>query len=407
VHVTRARLIALLIFAFGTSAMALPATASAAFDDTSTTVSCSPASVATGAPTTCKATVSDTTTPSSTPTGTVNFSASPGSGQFDSCTLNASGVCQVNFTPGAGGDYTVSAAYSGDTNFQPSSDTTSVTAVDPTTLTLSCSPSTVSINSSTRCTADLTDPNGGPAPAGKLTFGSAPSGSFGPVSCQSGTSSAACQVSFTPGTPGHYTVTADYSGDTHHAKASASTGVTATTTPAGGGPGSHGGGGGGGNGTVTINVSPGSPPPGTATVAPRGTVSKRHVARLLLTCKGGAGSRCIGTLVLTTQIKVKVKVPIVSRGKRHSHGKKHRRRFKIEKQTKTILVGLAGYNLAAGSTQAMLLKVKKGALKTLAHHRRLKTLAATASGSRTVTLSGPKPKKKHHKKKHHHKKHHK
>jgi hypothetical protein len=405
---TRARLITLVILAMGTGGLALPAAAWAA-DNTSTAVSCSPASVTTGAQTTCTATVSDTTA-ANTPTGTVDFSASPG-GSINSCTLSAAGSCGVHFKPAAGGDYTVSAAYAGTSSFQPSTGTTSLTAVDPTTLSVSCSPSTVPLNSPTQCTASLTDPDGGPPPAGAVSFGFSPStGKLSPAPpCQSIPGSATCQLTFTPFAAGGYTVTADYdpcpssgSGgcDTHHAASSASTHVTSTTTPAGGGPGSHGGGSGG----VTIPVTSGPPAPGTVSIGPRAKVSKRHFARVQLSCAGGSGSTCNGTLVLTTQIKVKVKVVVVSRKRPKKHHGKHKSKpktkFKTEK--KTILVGMVNYSLAAGSSKALSIKLKKGGVKALGRHRRLRVSAAAGSAARTVTLIGPKHKKKHHKKKHHH-----
>lgn len=406
----RVRLITVLIVVLGTGALSLPATASAS-DNTATAVSCSPSTVTTGGQTACKATVSDTTASANTPTGTVDFSASPG-GSIGSCTLDATRSCHVNFTPTAGGDYTVSASYEGTGSFQPSSGTTSVTAVDPTTLTVSCSPSTVPLNSPTECTATLTDPKGGPPPIGAVTFGSSPTaGNFGPPACQSAPGSATCRVTFTPSTAGGYTVTAAYdpcpsSGiggcDTHHAKSSASTRITATRTPAGGGPGSHGG----GSGSLTIPVTNGPPPPGTVKIAPRAKVSKRHFARLQLSCLGGAGSSCTGTVVLTTQIKVKVKVKVlvVSRkGSKKHHGKhKTKTKTKLKTEKKTILVGMVNYGFRAGTSSVLSIKLKKAGVKALGRHRRLRVSAAAGSAARTVTLLGPKHKKKHHKKKHRH-----
>ncbi len=101
---------------------------------TATTVECNPASVATGVPSTCTATVSDTNAGTvSTPTGTVGFSSN-GAGSFSpatSCTLAASGTtgvasCSVTYTPSATGTQTITGAYGGDTTHASSTNGTSL-----------------------------------------------------------------------------------------------------------------------------------------------------------------------------------------------------------------------------------------------------------------------------------------
>jgi hypothetical protein len=111
-------------------------------DPTSTSVACSPGTVAVGKPSTCTATVTDTAgSGQTTPTGTVTFgSGGPGSFTGSPCTLaqTSPGVasCQVTYTPGASGTPTradtITATYSGDSAHMSSSGTTAVT-VRPTT----------------------------------------------------------------------------------------------------------------------------------------------------------------------------------------------------------------------------------------------------------------------------------
>jgi hypothetical protein len=378
--------------------------AALATDSTSTTISCAPSSVTTGSATTCTATVTYTGTnsPAPTPTGSVNFTASPNTVSPSSpvnCPLTAASgsgdqnQCSVNLTPSAGGDYQISAAYASDGGLQASNSSAfTVTSVDPTSTSLTCSPSTVPINSETECTAVLSDPFGGPTPTGTLTFSSSPNtGTFGPVGCDpSGAGSATCHVTFTPSVAGTYTVNAAYGGDTHHAASAGSSSVTGTTAPAGGGPGSHTG----GSATLTIQVTSGPPPPATLTIARRAQVSLQHVAALLLSCAGSPDTSCNGTLFLTTTVKVKVKFVT-------GHGKRRHRKTRIE--PKAVLVGSVNYSLAEGTTHRFKLRISKAGVKAFGHKSRLKTTAQAAGAViGTVALIGPKH-KKHHKKKHHHK----
>jgi hypothetical protein len=107
---------------------------------TSTSVTCSPGTVAVGQATTCTATVTDTAGGSqTTPTGMVTF-ASSGSGSFSAspCTLTGSGAsasCSVTYTLGASGTPsrtdTITATYGGNSTHGGSSGSTTVT-VQPT-----------------------------------------------------------------------------------------------------------------------------------------------------------------------------------------------------------------------------------------------------------------------------------
>jgi hypothetical protein len=395
-------------------------------DQTTTAVSCAPASVATGAASTCKATVTDTaTTPASTPAGTIIFTPSPNTGALSGggiCNLVGSGAtasCQVTFAPSSGGSYTIKAAYGGDGNHSGSSNTGTVSAVDPTATTLSCSPTTVQISTSTNCTAVLIDAHSKQPPIGEIDFTSLPAtGSYGtPSSCawtpdpNGPGGSATCQITFTPANPGAYTLTAQYVGDDTHSASQGTSKIAATTTPQNGGPGTHGG---GSTKSVTIGTASGPPPPGTVTVARRAKVVHKH-AKVLLTCVGATGSSCIGALTLTTKTKVKVKVKTFVKVKVRSHkkGKKKAKgltlfklkpKIKTKRETKTILVGTLSFGLATGSSRTVAVKVSKTAMRLLAKKRgRLRTQALVDGAAvHAVALGGKHKKhKKHRKHKHH------
>ena len=98
-------------------------------------------------------------------------------------------------------------------------------AVDPTSSTVACTPSTIVVGTSTSCMATVTDTaaTGATNPTGTATFMTDASGSFSPSSTCSlspvGTSQALCSVTYTPskvGTGTHH-IGAAYSGDLRHA----------------------------------------------------------------------------------------------------------------------------------------------------------------------------------------------
>jgi hypothetical protein len=105
-------------------------------DSTSTSVTCSPGTVAVGHASTCTSTVTDTdSSGQSTPSGSVGFTSS-GSGSFsaNSCTLSGSGAsarCSVSYTPSSrgAGSQTITAGYGGDASHQASSGQTDLTIV--------------------------------------------------------------------------------------------------------------------------------------------------------------------------------------------------------------------------------------------------------------------------------------
>jgi hypothetical protein len=106
---------------------------------TETTVKCEPQPVVAGQSTTCTATVTDTSSEPTTPTGTVSFESS-GKGSFSptSCELKAasssSATCSVTYTPGATPSEptrkdTITATYGGDETHEGSKGTTTVTVM--------------------------------------------------------------------------------------------------------------------------------------------------------------------------------------------------------------------------------------------------------------------------------------
>jgi hypothetical protein len=93
---------------------------------TSTSVTCASV-ILIGQTGTCEAVVSDTDTgTATTPSGTVDFSASPSAVAFSVtsvCTLSAAGSCQIAFTGSAYGPATITSSYGGDSSHATSSAT--------------------------------------------------------------------------------------------------------------------------------------------------------------------------------------------------------------------------------------------------------------------------------------------
>jgi hypothetical protein len=373
-------------------------------DTTSTAVSCSRTPLPTGQQTTCTATVNDADLTLGQPPGSVNFSASPGTGAFTdpsetattSCSLSGSGSfsssCQLTFTPATGGDYSITASYTPDrATWVGSTSTFAITAVDQTATSFNCLASTVSLGDSTTCTATLSDPTAVRPPTGTVTFSSAPTtGTFGNTSiCQWQAStpgpggSATCQVTFSPSAGGPYQLTASYSGDTTHAASNGSFGLSATTTLAGGGPGSQ-----PGRGSVTVPVNP-PPGPGALAVGPTLQVSARRVAALVLGCTGGVGATCAGSLKLTARVKVTAK--------RKGHKRPRTR-------TTTVTFGSVRFSLTVGSVRSFAIRLPASVFRALMlsrRHRLNGRASATGGGHLNVVLvrQQPKPKKPRRKKK--------
>src|SRR5256886_1814597 len=92
-------------------------TPTGAKDNTSSSIACSPSTIAMGGTSSCTASVPDTTTASNVPTGTVSFASSnPGVGTVSaSCSLSA-GKCTADFTSVATGTATITGTYGGDSS---------------------------------------------------------------------------------------------------------------------------------------------------------------------------------------------------------------------------------------------------------------------------------------------------
>ena len=212
---------------------------------TTTSVGCMPGTVLVNVPTTCTATVTDTSpgTPI-TPTGPVTWtSSSPGSfTPANSCMLSPVGVgvatCSVMYTPAPGseGTTTITATYGGDTDHLGSQGTTTITVTKrPTSTSINCNPGSVPVNAPTTCTATVTDTGPGMPipPIGSVGFTSSVSGSFSSPSCMlmpMSTSSSSCSVTYTPnpGSEGTHTITGTYGGDPDHSGSVGSFGLTVT-----------------------------------------------------------------------------------------------------------------------------------------------------------------------------------
>ena len=205
---------------------------------TGTSISCSPNPVSIGQSATCTATATDSSPGTvSTPSGTVSFTSN-GSGSFTGspCNLVPGAVgaasCSVNYTPSGipSRTDTITGVYdpsSSDTVHNGSQGTFSLSvgfaAVDPTSTSVACSPSSVVIGQATACTATVTDTAsiGATQPTGTVTFTPGSSCSLGNPSG----SSASCSVTITPTSEGSLSVSASYAGDTTHGSSSGNTSV--------------------------------------------------------------------------------------------------------------------------------------------------------------------------------------
>ena len=235
------------IVAAGTVVGLVPsAEAAAPLNSTSTAVSCTPTSTARNTTSSCTATVSDTSSPAkdrTTPTGTVTWSVSSGLGAVSplSCTLSAgvapTASCSTTFTSAAStGTSTVRATYGGDSTHQASGPTSFVitNTKRATSTTASCNATSVPINASTSCTADVTDTSPGTkinvtgSVSWTVTAGTG-GGSVSPGTCTlNGGGNCAGGVSFTGTSIGTATLNGAYGGDTDHATATGQVSLTVT-----------------------------------------------------------------------------------------------------------------------------------------------------------------------------------
>ena len=170
---------------------------------------------------------STSTSPGSTSWGWANSGGGGGCGQTWSPVEGDSVLLVVFYTLGSG---TSGAVYSQSLPFQSEIITYS------TSMTLSCSPNPVQVGSPSTCTGKVISSSGSISPTGTLTFTASPtSGTFSPVSATctlspiSGTQ-ASCTVTFTPSSPGPFTMSVSYPGDSLHGPASATTTLNTLAT---------------------------------------------------------------------------------------------------------------------------------------------------------------------------------
>lgn len=222
---------------------------------TTTISSCSQSSIPVNGSTSCTVTVADAPAnggAASAPLGIVTWSSS-GPGNFPTtCTLVAgagsTSTCSVTYTPsGLGtGTHALTTSYAvgnGDvvhSNSGPSSPFLIAVTARSTSMSVSCAPTTVPLNSNTTCTATVTDTNGIPAssPQGTISWSSSQAvGTFNPVTCASPLTAASgppptssCQTSYQATNTGSPIISATYSSSDGHANATASTSVALSFT---------------------------------------------------------------------------------------------------------------------------------------------------------------------------------
>lgn len=253
------------------------------------------ASGGSGVPVTLTATIAHTAG-SAAPTGSVTFY--DGTTVLGTAQPNASGVAVFATSTLASGPHSVTAAYSGDANYEASSTSAvniTVTTI-PTSTSVLSSTAAATVGSPVSFTATVTHASGAATPTGTVTFfdgasqlGSAALGNGGAAVLT--TSSLAI---------GNHTITATYSGDSIYAGSSSPAGATvsittvATTTTLAGNS---------NNGTLvvgstltlTVNVSG-------AVGTPQGTVTLTDGTTTLgtLTLQNGAGTYSTSTLAIGT-----------------------------------------------------------------------------------------------------------
>ena len=201
---------------------------------TTTTASCSPSTVVVNQPSSCTATVTDTLSAPTAPTGPLTFT--PGG----TCTLenptSNSASCSITITLTSTGSVTVSASYGGDSSHATSTGVTTVT-VNPraTSTVITCSPNPVPSSAAADCTATVTDTDVGTAstPSGSVGFVSNSTGTFSATGCTLVSTStpgvAKCSVSYTPSATGLHRITGTYGGDSTHVGSNGS--ATETVAP--------------------------------------------------------------------------------------------------------------------------------------------------------------------------------
>ena len=206
---------------------------------TRTILTCDPGSVAVNQAAQCTATVTDTSSTPTTPTGTVSFTTNS-SGTFtpsSSCTLNpassSASSCTLSYSPDLGSDGThrITGTYSADsTHFATRGSFNLAVTKRSTSNSVNCAGHSAKFT----CTASISDTSLGLplTPTGTVTWTSSSTSkksTFVPPSCTlNGTGpTASCTVSYTnPGKSMTVTITATYSGDAGHIGGTGSTTLT-------------------------------------------------------------------------------------------------------------------------------------------------------------------------------------
>jgi hypothetical protein len=212
-------------------------------DSTTTGVICSPGAVAIRQATSCTATVTDTASSPTTPTGMVTVASDTSGGSFSSssCTLSPDSTigqasCSFSYTPGQAGSgaQTITANYGGDGSHAASSGQEAVAVtLRATSTALTCKQVKPVKPVLEKCTATVSDtsPGSAAAPAGTVRFSSSGRGVFSATHCTlSGRgTSASCTVYYQrpAGVPVKaQTITAGYSGDSTYQSSTGSTRLT-------------------------------------------------------------------------------------------------------------------------------------------------------------------------------------
>jgi parallel beta-helix repeat protein len=206
---------------------------------TSVTVACVPATVSINQGTSCTATVTDTSSTPTAPTGIIAFS-SDGAGSFGSygpCMLTSmssasSAACSVEYTPTAtgAGTHRITASYTGDSGHSGNNGITqvSVAGLGPTSTTvgLVCSPIPVATGDVSTCRVTVAGSSS--TPTGSVTFSTSSSdGGVVSLSAYSCTlASGRCSISATGTAAGTVKITITYSGDAYNLANSGSTTLT-------------------------------------------------------------------------------------------------------------------------------------------------------------------------------------
>jgi hypothetical protein len=198
-------------------------TSTTSIDNTSLTVVANPNTVQAGGQVTLTATIIDSSSSPTSPTGSVSWSDGNKGGLFSSTSCNlSSGSCIVSYTSSiqSQNSITISVAYGGDTTHKISSGTLSLVVISlhPTSVSVtSSSTSSVSGNPIT-ITSTVTDTsNSLTTPAGAISWGDQNAGgSFSPSTCT--LSTGMCTTLYTPSanSPSNVIIIASYGGDTTH-----------------------------------------------------------------------------------------------------------------------------------------------------------------------------------------------